>query len=93
MVNQRFLSDWTVETEAPKDDLELAGEVEDWCYIGEGNALGAGDLVEADLGLRGFERPRKMVDVADEHAAAGMGKEAVTLSEKAAERVGAEASW
>jgi hypothetical protein len=48
--------------------LKVAGEVENGSFVGEGNPVGAGDLVEADLGVGGFKRPGNVVNVADQHA-------------------------
>ncbi len=73
-----------VDFEPPEQDLKLSGEMEDGVGVGERDAVGAGDLIEADFGLRGFERPRKVVNVADEHAAQGGGEETVTLREEVA---------
>ena len=68
-----------VGAKAPEEDLKVTREVQDGCGVGEGDAVGARDLVEADLGLGGVERPWEMVDVADEHVAEGGSEEAVTF--------------
>lgn len=68
--------------------MQFAGEVQDRRSIGQSDAVGGRNLVQADLRLGWLKAPRKVVDVANEHASSEWSEEAVTLCEEVFERAG-----
>jgi len=66
----------------------MAGEVQDGFAVWECEAVGRGDLVDADLSLCGLQRPGDVVDIACEHAAGKGSKEGVSLREEVLQRTG-----
>lgn len=86
--NGMMRGELTVRPEGPDEDFQLTRVVQQRRLRGENDVVRERQVIVNDFYFGGFERPRKMVDVADENLVLERGEEAVALGEEVPERAG-----